>query len=144
LSFGKLDKDVQKLIWGEVRGEKRLSLPSETKKKIYERAMKRCQSCGRPLKMNQGEFHHLRKPTVKSRPSTIQFLCPTCHKTYGHEWKTRTVRTILETRKVPNIVRKNVRKHPSSPYWREKPKTTKKKAATRKTKKTTKIRKKTR
>ncbi len=136
-------KSIDKLLWGEVRGEKRVRLPSETKKKVYERAKKRCQSCGKPLKRNQGEFHHLRKPTVKSSPSTIQFLCPSCHKEYGHEWKTRTVRSIFETKKVPYIVRKKVRKHPSSPYWKEEPKATKKKPTTRKTKKTSKTRKKT-
>ncbi len=111
---------LDKLIFGEIQKEKRVRLPMKIKREVYEKANKRCQSCGKPLKMRQGEFHHLRKPTVKSRPSTIQFLCPTCHKAYGHEWKTRTVRTAFETGKVPYIIRKKVREHPSSPYWKQK------------------------
>ena len=117
-----VEKDLRKLLSREISQEKRVPLPSTTKKAVYERANGRCESCGRPLKINQGEFHHLRKPTVKSRPSTIQFLCPTDHKLYGHKWKTRTARTMLESRKVPYIVRKKVRKHPSSPYWKVKSK----------------------
>jgi len=76
-----------KSIWDEE--ERRVSIPMDTKREVYKRANKRCESCGIPLKMNQGEFHHRRKPIVKSRPSTIQFLCPTHHK-LGHKWKTIT------------------------------------------------------
>jgi len=136
-------KPVGKLILGVDREEKRVRIPSDTRKAVYDRAKKRCECCGMPLRMSQGEFHHLKKPITKPRPSNLQFLCPTHHK-LGHKWKTRTQRTMLETKKVPNIVRKKVRKHPSSPYWREKPKTTKKKPTTRKTKKATRTRKKAR
>jgi len=133
--FPKLDK----LIFGEIRKEKRVLIPSDTKKAVYERANKRCECCGMPLKISQGEFHHLRKPTAKSRPSTIQFLCPTHHRMpkLAHEWKTRTVRTIAGTVKKTYVKGKRVRKHPSSPHWREKPKTIKKKPTKRKTRKTT-------
>lgn len=88
--------------------------------------------------MKDGTFHHTRTPTVKSRASTIQLLCPTCHKLHGHEYKTITKSTILGTEKVTKIVRKRVRKHPSSPYWKEKPKkkTTKPKKRTTRKKKT--------
>jgi len=114
-----------KSIWDEE--ERRVSIPMKTKREVHKRANKRCECCGMPLKMKQGEFHHLRKPTVKSRPPTIQFLCPTHHK-LGHKRKTRTIRTGLgETRKEPYIKRAKVRKHPSSPYWKTKRTTRKKK-----------------
>jgi len=140
-------KSVDKLIWGEVQGEKRVRLPSETKNKVYERANGGCESCGMPMKMTDKgvQFHHTRKPTVKSRASTIQFLCATCHRKYGHEFYTVTKRDHFHgTTKETKIRRKKVRKHPSSPYWKEKPKTTKKKPAKRKTKKATRTRKKAR
>ena len=101
--------------------ERRVPLSMETRKKVYERAKGRCESCGIPLKMKEGEFHHLREPTAKSRPSTIQFLCPTCHKRYGHDYKTITRSTIFGTEKITKIIRKRVRKH-KSPYWNEKSK----------------------
>jgi len=126
---------ARKLVWGEIREEKRVPIPSDTKKAVYERAKRRCECCGRPLKMNQGEFHHRREPTVKSRPLTIQFLCGTCHKNYGHEYYTIPKRDIHPgPKKETRIKRKRVRKHPSSPYWKEK-------LRTRKSKKVTKTRK---
>lgn len=134
-SLVELARMADKLILGEIRKEKRVPIPSATKKAVYERANKRCECCGMPLKMSQGEFHHLRKPIVKSRPSTIQFLCATHHRMpkLAHEWKTRTVHTITGTVKKPYVKRKRVRKHTSSPWWKEKPKkATKKKTKTRK------------
>lgn len=124
-------KDFRKLLQEEIREEKRVSIPSKTKKAVYERAKGRCERCGKPLKIGKGaQFHHLKKPTVKSRPSTIQFLCATCHMNHGHDYKSRTTgydpltgRPIRKTR----IVRKKVRKNPSSPYWKKKSKTTTKK-----------------
>ena len=112
------EKAMHEMLFGEIKKE-RVPLPIKTRREVYEKAHKRCQCCGRPLKINQGVFHHLRKPTVKSRPSTVQFLCSTDHKLYGHKWKTKTVHTMFETQKVPYIVRKRVRKHPSSPYWKK-------------------------
>lgn len=148
INLDRFSKDMQKLVWGEIRKERRAPIPSDIKKAVYERANRRCECCGMPLKMSQGEFHHLRKPTVKPRPSNLQFLCPT-HHNLGHKREIRTVRsTMLETRREPYIVRKRVRKHPSSPYWREKTKRTarrKKRITRRKIKSTaTKSRKKKR
>ena len=140
-------KYIDKLIWGEVRGEKRVRLPSETKNKVYERAKGGCESCGMPLKMTgKGvQFHHTRKPTVKSRASTIQFLCATCHRKYGHEFYTVTKQDpFYGTTKETKIRRKKVRKHPSSPYWKKKPKTNKKKPITKKTQRKTKPKRPTR
>lgn len=138
-------KPIGKIILGEIREEKRVPIPSDTKKAVYERAKKRCESCGMPLKMTDkgAQFHHARKPTAKSRPSTIQFLCATCHRKYGHEFYTVTKTDVLGTTKKPKIKRKKVRKH-KSPYWKEKPKSRKRKSITTKTRKGTKTRKKTR
>jgi len=111
----------------EIQEEKRVPIPSDTKKSVYERANGRCESCGRPLKMTGkgAQFHHTKKPSVKSRPSTIQFLCATCHTSYGHEFYTVTKTDPLGTQfKETRIKRKKVGKH-KSPYWKEKPKTTK-------------------
>lgn len=97
--------------------ERRVQIPMATKRKVYENANGRCESCGMPLKMKDGEFHHTRKPTVKSRPSTIQFLCGTCHKKYGHERYTITKRIFgMPIEKEPRIKRKRVHRH-KSPYW---------------------------
>ena len=117
-------KSLEKLILGEISEEKRVSIPSTTKKAVYERANRRCESCGLPLKMTdkRAQFHHRREPTVKSRPSTIQFLCANCHRNYGHEYHTVTKQGIKERR----IKRKRVGRH-ESPYWEIKPKTTTKK-----------------
>ena len=127
---------VDKLILGEIREEKRVPIPPDIKKAVYERAKRRCECCGMPLKINQGEFHHLRKPTAKARPKDLQFLCPTHHSPkLAHEWKTRTVHhPIWGTKKKTYVKGKRVRKRPSSRYWKEKPKT-KKKPTRRKIKK---------
>ena len=111
--------------------EERVPIPMETKKKVFQRAKKRCESCGMPLTMRDGAFHHTKKPTVKSRASTIQLLCPTCHQKYGHKYKTITKTTILGTEKITKIIRKKVHRH-KSPYWNRKPK--KRTAKTRKKK----------
>ena len=122
-------KPVGKYILGVDREERRVSIPSATKKAVYNRVKGRCESCGMPMKMTDkgAQFHHTRKPTVKSKPSTIQFLCATCHRRYGHEKYTVTkqnpygIGTVKETK----IKRKKVHKH-KSPYWKKKRKTTKK------------------
>ena len=134
--------NVHKLILGETQKEKRMHIRSGTKKAVYERAEKRCECCGMPLEMNQGQFHHLKEPSVKAKPKDLQFLCPTHHYVpdLAHVRKTRSVRTPLGMKKKSYIKRKRVHKDPSSTYWEEKPKTTKRKTTTRRklTKKTTK------
>ena len=141
--------DVKKLIGAEIREEKRVPIPAKTKKAVYERAKGRCERCGRPLKMSDSgaNFHHLRKPTTRPRPENVQFLCAFCHKQYGHEFKSRTIGYDPLTGKPKKkiiVIRKKVRKDPTSPYWKEKTKITKEKTKTRKTQKTTKARKKKR
>lgn len=120
--------DLGKLLQEEIREEKRVPIPSNTKEAVYERAKERCERCGMPLKRTDkgGHFHHLKKPTAKSRPSTIQFLCATCHMNYGHDHKSRSTGYDHLTDhpiKKTYIVRKKVRKNPSSPYWKMKSKT---------------------
>lgn len=135
-------KPIGKLILGEIQEEKRVRIPSGTKKAVYERANRSCESCGMHLKMTDkgAQFHHTKKPTVKSRPSTIQFLCATCHRKYGHEFYTVTKSDLLGTTKETRIKRKKVRRH-KSPYWEKKPKSIKTKTGRKKTKRTTRKRK---
>jgi len=54
---------------------KREKIPAAIKKEVYTRAKKRCECCGKPMKISQGEFHHHRKPTIKPTAKTVQFLC---------------------------------------------------------------------
>jgi len=123
--------DLKKLIGSEIREESRVPIPAKTKRIVYERAKGRCERCGRPLKMSDtgAHFHHLRKPTTRPRPQNVQFLCAFCHKQYGHEFKSRTVGYDPITgkpRKKVIIIRKKVRKDPSSPYWKDLKKSKKK------------------
>jgi len=118
-------------IWD--KEERRVPIPMKTKREVYERANKRCESCGKPLKITDKDvqFHHTgkTKPSVKSRPTTIQLLCASCHTKYGHEFYTVTKRDlILPPKKETRIRRMRVRRH-KSPYWEKKPKSTKRKRA---------------
>ncbi|MEM2960594.1 MAG: hypothetical protein QXU67_03205 [Candidatus Bathyarchaeia archaeon] len=103
-----VEMDLKKLVGTELREEKRVPIPIETKKMVYERAKGRCERCGRLLKMSDSgaNFHHLRKPTTRPSPKYVQFLCAFCHKQYGHEFISGRIR------------RKKVRKDSSSPYWK--------------------------
>ncbi|MCU0851457.1 MAG: hypothetical protein MUC80_09360, partial [Candidatus Thermoplasmatota archaeon] len=62
---------------------------------VYERADGRCESCGEHLTRVQGEFHHFAKPRVTPSVETVQFLCPSCHKSYGHAIKVVVHRGLL-------------------------------------------------
>jgi hypothetical protein len=135
---------VGKYILGFDQEEKRVRIPSDTRNAVYKRAKGRCESCGMPMKLSDrgAQFHHTRKPTVKSKPSTIQFLCATCHRRYGHEKYTVTKPKPygLGTVKESKIKRKKVGKH-TSPYRKTKTKTAKKKTTKTKKRKTTRKRK---
>ena len=90
----------------------RKPLPLKVKRIVYERAKGKCQKCKAPLKINQGDFHHKGKPT-STRPSSIVFLCPTCHRKYGHKWTTVKRETWSGTEKERRIHRQRVvRKKP--------------------------------
>ncbi len=103
-----VEMDFKKLIGAELREEKRVPIPIETKRVVYERAKGRCERCGIPLEMPDpgANFHHLRKPTTRPSPKYVQFLCVLCHKRYGHDFISG------------RIIRKKVRKDPSSHYWK--------------------------
>jgi len=138
-----IERDLSKLLQEEIREEKRVPIPPSTKKAVYKRANGRCESCGMPLEITDkgAQFHHMRKPTVKSKPSTIQFLCAYCHRKHGHEYYTVTKSDILGSKKETKIRRKRVHRH-KSPHWKTKPKSiakkTERKAVSKKTKSKTK------
>ena len=93
------------MLWEE---EKRKPIPMRIKRRVYERAKGKCEKCGRPLKMNQGDYHHTRDPTVTPRASSVNFLCPTCHRIHGHKHTTRKRETLWGTEKVTKIKRQEV------------------------------------
>jgi len=47
----------------EIQEERRVAIPSDTKKSVYERANGRCESCGKPMEIanKAAQFHHQRK-----------------------------------------------------------------------------------
>jgi len=94
------------------REPERKPLPLRVKRIVYERAKGKCQKCGTTLRIDEGDFHHKGKPT-STRPSSIVFLCPTCHRKYGHEWRTVKRETLLGVEKERKLVRQRVvRKKP--------------------------------
>jgi|YelNatPaOPRAMG01_1025707.scaffolds.fasta_scaffold226559_2 predicted RNA-binding Zn-ribbon protein involved in translation (DUF1610 family) len=94
------------MLWEE---RTRKPIPMKVKRQVYKRAKGRCEKCGIKLKMSEGDFHHIRDPTVTPRPSSVRFLCPLCHRKYGHKIIVRRVDadTFWETKKV-RIVPKDV------------------------------------
>jgi hypothetical protein len=107
---------LREAVFGD-KEEKGVRLPAVVKRQVYENAQRRCECCGKPLKISQGAFHHLRKPSAGATPSNIQFLCGTHHR-LGHERKTKVKQTRLGFQSKTIIKRKRVRKHPTSVYWK--------------------------
>ena len=99
----------------------RKPIPMRVKRKVYERAKGKCEKCGIRLKINEGDFHHTRDPTVTPRATSVRFLCPLCHRRYGHKRVTRKRETLLWTEKETKVVRQDVVKIKKPP--RKKPKT---------------------
>ena len=93
------------MLWGD---ESRKPLPMRRKRAVYERARGCCEKCGRKLSISEGDFHHTRDPSVIPRAENIRFLCPLCHRRYGHKRKTLRRETLLGTEKEVRIVRKDV------------------------------------
>jgi hypothetical protein len=95
---------------------KRKPIPLRVKRIVYERAKGKCRKCGTRLKMDEGDFHHKGKPT-STRPSSIVFLCPNCHRKYGHKYRIVKHETVWggveKERKIirQRIVRKKAKKH---------------------------------
>jgi 5-methylcytosine-specific restriction endonuclease McrA len=96
----------------------RRPVPSRVKRIIYERAKGKCQKCKIPLEIDEGDFHHKGKPT-STRPSSIVFLCPNCHRKYGHEYKTVKRETIWGVEKERRIVRQRVVRKKPQKYRRK-------------------------
>jgi len=69
--------------------------PMNVKRAVYERAKGKCEKCGIPVEMSEGDFHHTRDPTVTPRAKSVRFLCPTCHRKYGHKRTIRKRETLL-------------------------------------------------
>jgi hypothetical protein len=111
-----------------MEGKKPIS--ASVKTEVYQRAKGRCESCRDKLTRAQGDFHHWGSPKIASSAVTVQFLCPICHRKYGHTTKVVTHRGILRKWKETTIVRLKVGKHPKKTGMlpRTKPKTKKKKA----------------
>jgi hypothetical protein len=110
------------MLWEEPT---RKPIPMKVKRQVYKRAKGKCEKCGIKLKMCDGDFHHIRDPTVTPRVSSVRFLCPLCHRKYGHKrivrrvntdtfWETKRVRTIPKEvvkvgQKKPKVRRKAIR-----------------------------------
>lgn len=110
LGISTINKKQQALIWGKT--ESRKPILASVKTEVYKRAKGCCESCGDKLTKSQGDFHHWRSPKISPSAKTVQFLCPTCHRKYGHTIQTVTHSGIFGKRKESIIVRLKVRKHP--------------------------------
>lgn len=104
--------------------ESRKPIKESVKKEVYKRAKGCCECCGIQLEKIHGDFHHWRSPTISPTAKTVQFLCPTCHRKYGHTRKTVTrdkgrifeekeveiIRHKVKRRKKPEIQKKTAKK----------------------------------
>ena len=104
------------------------------KREVYKRAKGKCEHCGIKLAPSEGDFHHIRAPSISPTARTVQFLCPTCHRRYGHSRKTVTHYGFFEDEKETTIKRKRVPMKRKTTIKRKpaKKKTTKRKTTTRK------------
>lgn len=103
------------------REEARIRLSTATRMQVYENVDGRCERCGRQLREEQGEFHHTRKPSLRSQPKTIQFLCHKCHTKYGHKRKVVVLKPTLpwqKPKRVVHIKRIRVSMLRSFPQWK--------------------------
>ena len=119
---------------------KRKPVRATVKREVYKRAKGTCEHCGIKLTPSEGDFHHTRAPSISPTAKTVQFLCPTCHRRYGHSRKTVTHYGFFENEKETTIKRKRVptrkktttKRKPAKRKTTTKKKTTKKKTTTRK------------
>ena len=91
--------------------ESRKPILASVKTEVYKRAKGCCESCGDKLTKSQGDFHHWRSPKISPTAKTVQFLCPTCHRKYGHKIQVVVHNGILRKWKETTIVRLKVKKH---------------------------------
>ena len=114
---------------------KRKAIRVTVKREVYKRAKRECERCGTKLQMSEGDFHHFRKPSISPTAETVQFLCPTCHRKYGHERKTvrhsglfnDEIETVIKRKRAPT------RKKTTKKKATRKKRTIKKKSKKRKT-----------
>ncbi len=99
-------------MWEEE--ETRKPIPMSVKKEVYKRAKGRCEKCHTPWKWENGNFHHLRTPTITPTAKTVVFLCPNCHTKYGHKRITRRYEDLLGTHSYTQVIRQRVVRKPKS------------------------------
>ena len=104
---------------------KRKPIKMAVKKEVYKRAKGKCERCGEKLEFWEGDFHHTRSPSISPTAKTVEFLCPNCHRKYGHTRKTVKHEDLWSTSTETKIKRHRVATN------REK-KPTKKKASVKK------------
>ena len=97
---------------------KRVSIPSPVKTEVYERCGGKCENpdCRTPdylMEQKEGDFHHIRNPSIKPTAKTVRFYCPNCHRK-AHERKTKTIRGFFVDEKVSVLKRKDLGKHETS------------------------------
>lgn len=90
--------------------ESRKPIRSSVKIEVYKRAKGCCECCAIPLEKAHGDFHHWRSPTISPTAKTVQFLCPLCHRKYGHTRKVVTHHSLLGDEKEVVILRHKVRR----------------------------------
>jgi len=120
--------------------ESRKPIKASVKTEVYKRAKGYCECCGIQLARIHGDFHHWRSPTISPTAKTVQFLCPTCHRKYGHTRKVVThyyitgdEKEIVTIRHKVKRKKKATKKKPIARRKTRKRKTTKKKTTKKKT-----------
>ncbi len=134
--FPRKTKSQHISIFGGTESKK--PILTSVKTQVYKRAKRCCESCGLKLKKSEGDFHHWRTPNISPTTKTVQFLCPLCHRRYGHKRKTVIHHDLVRGyRKETKIIRIKVGNHPRKgiPKKTTKEKKTTKKKTTRKNEK---------
>lgn len=107
LSLEDIARRADKLIWGEIREEKK-RVPQGVKIKVYRRAGGKCEwsRCRKRLKHSEGEFHHWRDPPTER---TTAFLCHGHHRDKRYKTHVYKVETDILGNKTVRIVRKRIK-----------------------------------
>jgi len=96
-------------LWEE---STRKPIPMRVKRAVYKRAKGKCEKCHIKLKIEIGDFHHTRDPTVTPRAKSVIFLCLLCHRRYGHRRVTRKHETLIGTEYETKVIRERVVRKP--------------------------------
>jgi hypothetical protein len=96
---------------------KRKLIPESVKRKVFDRSKGKCENprCSTLLRWNdkgkgtvKGKFHHVGDPCKTPTSRTVRFLCPNCHDSFAHEFRTVKKRDPFwgtETKKI-KVIRK--------------------------------------